>query len=93
MAGVKGKSGRHTHYDELAIADVVNLSIRTVRAYLNDEKIPLEKRVFVAKDFALKRMPQKIQADGVADKIIVIHPPAINKKEVVSGLIPNRVSI
>ena len=68
MPGVKGKSGRKSHYDSLAIAEVVNLSIKTVRDYLKDENIPVEKKVFVAKDFAIKRMPTKIQGDDIADK-------------------------
>ena len=67
MAGVKGKSGRKTHYDSLAIAEVVNLSIKTVRDYLRDENIPIEKKVFVAKDFALKRLPNKVEGEGITE--------------------------
>lgn len=63
MAGVKGRSGRKTHYDEMAAVEIVKLSQKTVRDYLKDESIPLEKRVLVAKDFAAKAMPTKIETD------------------------------
>jgi len=61
MAGTKGRSGRKTHYDELAIAEVVNLSIKTCREYLQDMTIPIDKRAELAKHFAVKAMPQKIE--------------------------------
>lgn len=61
MSGVKGRSGRKTHYDEMAACEIVNLSQKTVRDYLLDQKIPIDKRVLVAKDFAAKVMPTKIE--------------------------------
>ena len=61
MAGQKGRSGRKTHYDEMLISEVVNLSIKTVHDYLLDARIPLFRKVMVAKDFALKKMPQRLE--------------------------------
>ena len=71
MAGVKGRSGRKSHYDEMSIIEVVNKSIKTVNDYLSDENIALEKRVGVAKDFALKHMPQQVKGEGFNDMIII----------------------
>ena len=72
MAGVKGRSGRRTHYDELAIAEVVNLSIKTVREYLQDIKMPLEKRAQLAQAFVAKAMPQRLEAEGLDTQIIIV---------------------
>lgn len=64
MAGVKGKSGRHTHYEEMDTVEIVKLSQRTIKAYLSDKKIPIEKKVLIAKDFALRAMPVKQEVKG-----------------------------
>lgn len=63
MAGAKGRSGRKTHYEEMIFVDVVNASGRLCLDYIKDEKIPLEKRIEVAKHFALKGVPTKIEGD------------------------------
>ncbi len=60
--GGKG-SGRRCHYDDLAIADVVNKSISLIRAYIVDEFVPLDKRVEVARHFAVKAVPEKIEGN------------------------------
>ena len=61
MSGVKGKSGRKSHYRELDIMEVVNLSIKTIRDYLKDPSIDLHRRAQLAHAFALKRIPEKHQ--------------------------------
>ena len=91
MAGQKGKSGRKTHYEEMAIAEVVNLSIKTVRDYLLDPNIPREKKAFLAKDFALKRIPNKIENLNPEREVIIIHNP--KEKEVLSASISERISV
>jgi intein-encoded DNA endonuclease-like protein len=63
MAGKKGRSGRKSHYEEMDAVEIVNLSQKTVRDYLRDPNIPLDKKVLVAKDFAAKAMPTKIEAN------------------------------
>jgi len=68
MAGKKGRSGRKTHYEEMQIKEVVNLSVKTVHDYLLDENIAIDKKVMVAKDFALKKLPNKLET---GDKQIV----------------------
>jgi hypothetical protein len=72
MSGKAGRSGRKSFYDEKEIAEVVNMSVRTVKMYLNDEGIPLEKKVLVAQGFALKRMPTKIEGEGISDKNFIV---------------------
>ena len=76
MSGVKGRSGRKTHYDELAISEVVNLSVKTVREYLQDTKMPLSKRAALSQAFVVKAMPQKVDADILAEVLMM---PQIEK--------------
>ena len=63
MAGKKGCSGRKSHYDEMEIAEVVNLSISTIKSYLKNPDVPLKDKAEVAKHFAVKAMPQKIEGN------------------------------
>jgi hypothetical protein len=67
MSGVKGRSGRKTHYEEMEAAEIVNLSQKTILDYLKDENISREKKIIVAQPFALKAMPQKIEGKGFGD--------------------------
>lgn len=68
MAGTKGRSGRRAHYDEMLVTDVVNLSIKTIRDYLLDPDIPKKDKAEVARHFAVKAMPQKIE--GTVDLVV-----------------------
>ena len=72
MAGVKGRSGRKGHYQELAVKEVLELSIKCVRDFLNDSTISLEKKANLGKDFVIKTIPQHIIGEGIIDSKIVI---------------------
>ena len=76
MSGRKGRSGRKSHYDEMAIAEVVNLSVKTVRDYLRDERMPLSKRAQLGQAFVVKAMPQKVDAEVLAEVMMM---PMIDK--------------
>ena len=53
-------SGNRSHYDHLAVEELVGLSVSTVLKYLQDSSASLEKRVEVASRFALKHIPDKL---------------------------------
>jgi len=76
MAGVKGRSGRKSHYDEMLVSEVVNSSIKLVREYINDLGISLEKRVEVAKHFGLKAVPTSFEGDFSGEVVVM---PMIEK--------------
>ena len=78
MSGVKGFSGRKSKFEEDTLMDVVNLSVKTVRQFLQDENIPLEKRVAIAKDFGLRKIPTKINAEFSGEVFMM---PVIEKDD------------
>ena len=62
MSGIKGCSGRKSKFEEDMLMDVVNLSVKTIKQFLEDMTIPLSKRATIAKDFSLRKIPTKIDA-------------------------------
>jgi len=68
MPGVKGRSGRKSKREEIQSNELKELSIKTCREYLNSDA-SLERRVEIAKHFALKAMPNKIEGEGFGDNI------------------------
>ena len=72
MAGVKGRSGRKSHYNEATSLAIVEMSQRTVLQYLSDNTISLEKRLAVAKDFALKVTKNEEKGESPGDRYTFI---------------------
>ena len=63
MAGVKGRSGRKTSlYERDTVGRLVEQSLRMTYLYISDPDIPLANKIDVASRFALKYMPEKIEA-------------------------------
>jgi hypothetical protein len=78
MAGVKGRSGTTTKKDRIKrikkISDIVNLSIDIIGEYLQSPDITLEKKAEMARHFAVKSMPNKVEGDiGIGALINAIH--------------------
>jgi hypothetical protein len=63
MAGTKGHSGRKTHYEEKLISELVNLSVKTCLEYLRDKDTPKDKKAELAKHFAVKAIPNKVEGN------------------------------
>jgi hypothetical protein len=74
MAGVKGRSGRRPIEREQDRFKIIDKAWSTVSSYLNDESIPIEKRVEVACKVVVKDMPDKL-TDGEGNALPV---PIIN---------------
>lgn len=82
MPGVKGKSGRKSKFEEDMLMEVCNLSVNTIRQFLLDITIPVKLRVQIAKDFALRKVPTKLEGEGFSTQnIINIIRPEQNKEE------------
>ena len=93
MSGIKGRSGRRAHYDEMLVTDVVNKSIKLVNDYISDLKIPLDKRIEVAKHFGIKAVPTKLEGEGfVSDMQVVVvrdgKEPVGNTPQAISRPLP-----
>lgn len=61
MAGVKGRSGRHSMIDETWFNKVANLTFRQAYRLIQDESYPLIDRVRVCMPLAMKRIPDQVQ--------------------------------
>ena len=60
MAGVKGRSGRKTDYYSLNPEEVCTKSLKIVHDFLKDPAVNVERKIAVARDFALKTIPDKV---------------------------------
>lgn len=91
MAGVKGKSGRKSKYEEWNIAEIVNGSLRYIKWYLEDPNADPAKKAEIASRFALKMIPDRIaHSHAVAvlsNDLLVKMMPLLNEhkpKEILS---------
>lgn len=66
MAGVKGRSGRHSSYKNLDLNTIMHLSNQTIIDALEDTSIPILNRAEIAKSFMLKHLPDKVESSSVS---------------------------
>jgi len=63
MAGIKGRSGRHSLKYELkqnwTIDQLIDKSMSVIKAYLEDEDVDINKKAFLASQFIQKNMTSR----------------------------------
>ena len=71
--GGKG-SGRVNFYDEKAIQEVVNMSVNTIKRFLESDAYTLIQKASVAQAFAVRRVANKIEnhLEGCETRIIIV---------------------
>ncbi len=62
MAGVKGRSGRKSHYDEKTANEILELAMGTIKSALNDKTLPVQFRAELASKIYTKAMPSVVDA-------------------------------
>lgn len=70
MAGVKGRSGRKGFYQEADVKEIVTLSLRTIRLFLNDPDIEISRKAEIASRFIVKSMPADINLKATLEQLI-----------------------
>lgn len=64
MSGVKGRSGRKTMLKERTIEEICEMSSDILLKWLSNPEVDLHKKVMVAKDVVLKRLPTMLEHSG-----------------------------
>lgn len=65
MAGVAGRSGRHSKPLEQWFDDATNLTMKYAALLIKDESFPLIDRVRVCLPLAMKRIPERIESVNI----------------------------
>ena len=63
MAGKKGRSGRKCWAEIRARFNILEWSVINLQKYLQDDTVPLEKRLAAAQPYIIKILPERIQID------------------------------
>jgi len=85
MAGVKGRSGRKTTTNEAKRLAIIDKAWCVIGLFLNDETIPNEDKIKIARDLVVKNIPQ--QVDGLSFQQVVV------MNDIKKGLEPLRFNI
>jgi len=64
MSGVKGKSGRSSHFEERTIKQICEQSAEIFLNWLKDKRVERSKRALAAKEVIIKRLPAKLHHSG-----------------------------
>lgn len=76
MAGVKGRSGRKSHFDEKTANEILSMAMSTIKMALADMTLPIQFRSELASKIYTKAMPSIVDANIDAK---VTEMPAIIK--------------
>ena len=63
MAGVKGKSGRKSWEEEAKRTEVLQLSYQVLKYALTNDKVPLLRKIDIAKTLISKRIPTESKVE------------------------------
>ena len=87
MAGLRGKSGRPSHFDEKQMSELIKLSARTLLRALNDDELPTQFKADLAAKIYVKAMPQNIDMGGSLQPVfnITITPNKESKPNRLAG--------
>ena len=84
MAGVKGRSGRKSHYDEKTANEILLLAMSTIKSALNDMTLPIQFRSELASKIYTKAMPSVV--DATVESTVTEMSP-INKENRIDGFL------
>ena len=62
MPGIKGRSGRRDFYEQKALDELLELSIKTLKMYLRDEDFPPTMKAQIALALATRRVSNKSES-------------------------------
>lgn len=62
MAGVKGRSGRKSHFDEKTANEILTMAMATIKMALADMSLPIQFRSELASKIYTKAMPSTVNA-------------------------------
>lgn len=81
MAGVKGRSGRKSHFDQQTANELITLSSKIIRDALNSPDLPLQVKADLAAKIYVKAMPQNIafESDVPVFQLVVMNQTIKNR--------------
>ena len=71
MSGVKKRSGRKGFVDEWWVKKILDKSYKMIDKALDDEDLPKEVRIEIARSFVLKAIPNKVENDSPTHQHII----------------------